>query len=239
MIAYIRRKEDMLTRVIQYEEDHPVMPAIPRATALFAQASTLKTALQTHAGSQVLGRGGYRGGATERGILVKDIRTVLTEMAATARGLEREHPGMADQFRLGRAANSHAQLVATAHAFLTAATPPAVKQLFTDRAFPADFDVQLTAKLAALEAALGRKATGLQTQRLGSTNLNELSRQITAVMRELRPLMVKHLRQNDPTLVAVWNAAARSYAQPVPEETPGEPGSGSGTSGTTNQPVGS
>jgi hypothetical protein len=231
MKAIDRRKGDMLTRVCQYEEDHPVTPAIPRATALFTEANTLKIALQTHAGTQVAGRGGYRGGATERAVLAKEIRTVLVDMAATARGLEREHPGMTDQFRLGRPASSNAQLVATAHAFLTAATPAEVKQLFTDRAFPVDFDAQLTAKIAALETALGRKATGLQTQRYGSAGLDVLSRRITDVMRELRALMVKHLRDNNPTLLAVWNDAARSYAQPVPAEAAPAPtpeGSGSG-----------
>ena len=204
MLAKYRRKDDMLTRVVQYEEDHAVIPAIARATALFTEAKSLQTALRAHAGTQVLGRGGYRGGATERAILAKEIRTVLVDMAALARALDRSHPGMADQFRLGRSSNSSAQLLATASAFLTAATPAAVKQLFTDRAFPADFDVQLTAKITALAAALGRKATGLQAQREGTVGLDVLSQQITDVMRELRALMVKHLRDNDPTLLEVW-----------------------------------
>ena len=238
MLAKYRRKDDMLTRVVQYEEDHPVIPAIPRATALFAEAETLQTALRAHAGTQVLGRGGFRAGASERAVLATEIRTVLVDMAAAARALDRSHPGMAEQFRLGRAASSNAQLLATAQAFLTAATPVAVKQLFTDRAFPADFDVQLTAKIAALAAALGRKATGLQALRQGTAGLDVLNRQITDVMRELRALMVKHLRDNDPTLLEVWKAAARSYAQPVPaEEETTPPGGGSGSGSGESQPV--
>jgi hypothetical protein len=224
----IRLKGDALTRIAKFYADHPV--AIPRAVALFTEAASLNTALQTHAGSQILGRGGYRGGATERKILATEIRTVLADMAATARGLEREHPGMTDQFRMGRAANSHAQLVATATAFLAASAPAEVKQLFTERAFPADFDVQLTAKIAELETALGRRSGGLQTQRHGSASLEELSRQITDVLRELRALMVKHLRDADPALLAVWKDAARSYAPPVAAETPA-PGEQSGGSG--------
>jgi hypothetical protein len=229
MKAYHQRKGDMLTRVCKYVVDNAVTPPIPRATALFAEANTLKTALQTYSGTQLLGHGGYRGGATERAGLAKEIRTVLLDMAATARGLEGEHPGMTDQFRLGRSSSSLAQLLATAHAFKTAATPAAVKQLFTDRAFAEDFDVQLTTKIAALETALSRKAGGLQTQRLGAASLDALSRRITAVMRELRPLMVKHLRDNEPTLLEVWNAAARSYADPMQEPAPAETeSSGSG-----------
>ena len=142
---------------------------------------------------------------------------------------------MAEQFRLGRAASSNAQLLATAQAFLTAAAPAAVKQLFTDRAFAADFDVQLTAKITALSAALGRKATGLQAQRQGTAGLDVLNEQITAVMRELRALMVKHLRDTEPTLLPVWKAAARVYRVPVATPTPPTGGSG----GPPTPPAGS
>jgi hypothetical protein len=48
-------------------------------------------------------------------------------------------------------------------------------------------------------------------------------------MRELRPLMVKHLRDNDPTLLGVRNPAARSYADPVQEPVSVEAPEGSGS----------
>jgi hypothetical protein len=231
MKAYYKRKDDMLTRVLQYVLDHPLTPAIPRATALFAKVGTLSTALTNHGGTQTFGKGGYRAGATERQALAKDLRTFLLDMAAAARGLEPEHLGITDQFRLGKQAQSHQQLLATAQAFLTAATPADVKQLFTDRAFPADFDVQLTAKITALQAAVSRKATGKQKWKEGTAGLDVLNREITATMRELRALMVKHLRDTNPTLLAVWNAAARCYSQPVSAPAPdGETGGSGGTS---------
>ena len=86
------------------------------------------------------------------------------------------------------------------------------------------------------ELRLGRKATGLQTQHHGSASLDALSRQITAVMRQLRALIVKHLRENDPTLLEVWNAAARTYSQPVGAAA-GSEETGSGSGG--GQPVAS
>ena len=104
---------------------------------------------------------------------------MLLDMAATARGLDPAHPGIKDQFRLGRQKDSHQKLLAAAQAFLTAVEPPEVKQLFAERAFGADFDDQLTAKVAALTAATGRKATGLQGQRQGTAGMKLLSSQIT------------------------------------------------------------
>jgi hypothetical protein len=225
MKAYYKRKDNMLARVLQYVLDHPVTPAIPRATVLFAKASTLSAALGSYGGTQTFGKGGYRAGATERRALAKDLRVFLVDMAATARGLEPEHPGITDQFRLGNQSDSQQQLLATAQAFLTAATPAEVKQLFTDRAFPADFDVQLTAKITALQDAVGRRDTGKMSWKEGSAGLDVLSRDITATMRELRALMVKHLRDTNPTLLEVWKAAARCYAAPAtaPAESPTAP----------------
>jgi hypothetical protein len=213
-----KRKGDMLSRILQYEEDHAVTPPIPRATVLFAKAATLSTALTNHGGTQTYGKGGYRAGATERKALAKDLRTFLVDMSATAQGLEYLHPGIKDQFRLGTQSKSHQQLLSTAQAFLTAVTPADVKQLFTDRAFPADLDVQLTTKMAALTTAVSRRSTGKLSWKQGTVSLDVLSREITVTMRELRALMVKHLRDTDPTLLEVWKAAARSYAPPVAAE---------------------
>ena len=103
-----------------------------------------------------------------------------------------------------------------------------MKPLFIARAFAANFDVTVTTKITALEAALDRTATGKQAWKEGTERLKTLSLQISDVMKELRALMVKHLRETDPSLLAVWKAAARCYAQPVTAPTEGE-GSGSGS----------
>jgi len=237
MNASIRRKKDMLTRVAQYVQDHAITPPIARATALFTEVNTLKTALGAQDGTQAIGKGGYRASASERAVLAKDLRAYLADMAATGRGLNRTHPGMADQFRMARSANSHTKLVTKGREFLAVATEAAVKPLFTARAFDADFDVTLTAKIDALEAALSRTATGKQEWKEGTERLKALSLQITDVMKELRALMGKHLRETDPALLNVWKAAAPSYAPPAPAGPPVDGGSGGSGSGSTPPPV--
>ena len=236
MKVYYQLKKDMLGRVLDYKEDHPIPATMTRGTTLFTKVGTLNVAMTNHAGGQLFGLGGYRAGATERQGLITDLRTFLLDMSATARGLEAEHPGITDQFRLGRQAKSHQQLLATAQAFLLAVEPAPMKLLFTDRSFAADFDVQLTAKIAAVAAAVSRKSSGRQGQKYGTASLDAISREITATMRELRPLMVKYLRENEPALLPVWNAAARVYR--VPTATPAAEGGG-GSGGTPTAPVGS
>ena len=238
MKTYDRLKKDMLSRSINFIQEHPITPPIARATALVTEAGVVEASMEAQHGSQVLGSGGFRGGAAERGVLADDLYTAILDMANTAKGLDRAYPGMKDQFRLGRARSSQSQLLATANAFLTAASVPAVKQLFVDRAFAADFDVQLTAKIAALTAAVNRKVGGLQTQQVGTATLANLGRQATQLMRELRPLVERHLRQSDPSLVAVWKLVSRTHRRPTrKEETDGgsSSGSGSGSTGTGSE----
>lgn len=215
MKAYYQRQTDMADRVLQHAADYQQQLSIPRASFLFTKLGTLATAMRSCGGTQFFGNGGYRAGASERRTLAKELRTVLLDMAATARGLEPEHPGISNHFRLGRQASSHQRLIATARAFLMAAEPAEVKVLFTDRAFPLNFDERLAAKIDAVSEAVGRKASGLQSQKEGTSKMASLSRKITATMRELRALMVTYLRNKDATLLEVWNAAARVYSQPV------------------------
>lgn len=203
--------EDLLARVLQYKADRPLPVSITRGATLYANVASHLAAYNEASGAQAFGTGGFRAGARQRQILARELRTVLVDMAATARGLESQNPGISEQFRLGRQSDGHQKLLAKANAFLTAVEPPEVKQLFTDRAFPADFDVQLTAKITALAAAVGRKASGLQGQKQGTVGLNLLRRQVTETMRELRALMIKHLRETAPELLPVWKAAARVY----------------------------
>lgn len=227
--------EDMLARVLQYKADRPLPVSITRGATLYANVASHLTTYTALSGSQSFGNGGFRAGARQRQILAQDLRTVLVDMAAAARGLEPQNPGISEQFRLGDQAKSHQKLLAKANAFLTAVEPAEVKQLFTDRAFPADFDVQLTAKITALAAAVGRKASGLQGQKQGTVGMSVLRRQVTETMRELRALMIKHLRETEPELIPVWKAAARIYrgSQAAPAPANGSGGTdGSGGSGT-------
>jgi len=218
MRRYYQYRIEMLARVGQYEHDHPTTPAIARAVELFAEANGLRVAMQAHGGDQVFGLSGYRSGALERRELGADLNLFLKDMAATARGLEPRYPGISEKFRLGRQSDSYVALLATAQAFLKAVEPAEVKALFVARAFPTDFDAQLTTKIEALEAATGRKHSGLQTRKEGSAGLDILNRRVTETMRELGALMRKHLRDTNPLLLEVWDAAARTYSQRVPSK---------------------
>src|SRR5688500_6806293 len=100
MTRYDQLSSEMLDRVGQYFEDHPVTPAQAQATILITEVNTLLAESQSLSGTQMFGRGGFRSGAVERKVLAKDLRTFLTDMAATARGLERQRLGISELFRV-------------------------------------------------------------------------------------------------------------------------------------------
>lgn len=228
---------DRLGRIKQYVLTNAITPAIPRATALITEVDTLHDGMLNHGSGQEGGNNTYRSGAAQRQALRNEILGMVNEISDTAEGLDRQqHPGIRDLSRLNKASNSYARLLNTGASFVDHLAEPAVKSLFTDRGFDADFDVDLTAKLTAFAAATGIKYEGRQEQKAGTVGLNELSRRATVVVRELSTIVVKHLRATNPLLIPVWKAAARLYRPGV--TTPETPPDGSG-SGSNPEPVGS
>jgi hypothetical protein len=223
-----QRQLDRLRRIKKYVTDHAIEPPIARATALFAQANTVSTAMEARGGLQVEGRGGFLGGAAENRALSKELRQILQAIAATARGLNAtEFPGVAEQFRMDPMSRSYQALRDTAHGFLTQIAP--IKAVFTERGFAADFDTDLEAKLTAFTAATSRKFGGRQTRKLGTAGMKELTQEAIDIMGELNPLMRNYLERTNVELLAVWRAAARAYSPPRRKATGEEPpGSGDG-----------
>lgn len=232
---------DRLGRIKQYVLVNAITPAIPRATALVTEVNSLHDNMLNHGSGQEGGNNTYRSGSAQRQSLRGEIHEMVSEISATARGLDpAQHPGIRDLFRLNKANDNYARLINTGASFVEHMAEPAVKTLFTDRGFDADFDVDLTAKLTALAAATGVKYQGRQAQKAGTVGLDELMRRATVVVRELSTIVVKHLRNTNPLLIPVWRAAARLYRSGVTTpETPSE-GSGSGSgSSSTPAPAGS
>lgn len=221
-----------LVRSVGFIDEYPVIPAITRATVLVTDAKALITAYNAAGASQVGGLGDFRGGSTERKFLRNEIYTVLSEMSDVAKGLDPvEHPGVADRFRLSESRRNYQGLIDTGAAFVEAVEDPAVKALFTDRGFEADFDTKLTDKLAAFADATDRKFDGLRHRKTGTAGLKVLKKKSTKLMKELRAIMEKHLRKNAPALLEVWEAASRVYRGSPAED--GAPTGGSPTAPTT------
>jgi hypothetical protein len=101
--------------------------------------------------------------------MARALQKRLREIGRTARALPRDlFPGVREQFRVPNSLR-YQQTIDTGHAFLAAIGP--IKAAFVERAYPADFDEQLSDQIAAFEAATQRKELGAQKRRGGTTGL--------------------------------------------------------------------
>jgi hypothetical protein len=221
MKARYERQVDRAGRIEGYGINHPLTPPNARATVLFGQVTVVKLQMRDLGSNQVHGFGLFRGGASERQALARELEQTLRGIWETARALDPEqYPNAAEQFRLP-AKPRHQQLIDHGHAFLGAIGP--IKAAFVERAWEADFDEQVADKIAQLDSANQRRNTGKQERRSGTAGLDLAVRKLTTIIAELNAIMKAALRTSNPALLAVWKSASRLYSDPVsaPEEESG------------------
>ena len=218
MKAKYERQVARAERIEGFGIEHPLTPPNARATALFGQVTVVKLQMRDLGSNQVHGFGLFRGGASERQALARELEQTLRGIWETARALDPVlYPNAAEQFRLPKDPR-HQQLVDYGHAFLGAIGP--IKTAFVERAWAADFDEQLADKITQLDSAVQRRNTGRQERRSGTAGLDQAVKKLKTIVVELSAIMKAALRTSDPALLAVWKNAARVYSDPVqqPEE---------------------
>jgi hypothetical protein len=223
MKAKYERQVARAERIEGFGIEHPLTPPNARATVLFGQVTVVKLQMRDLGSNQVHGFGLFRGGASERQVLARELEQTLRGIWETARALDPVlYPNAAEQFRLPSHPR-HQQLIDYGHAFLGAIGP--IKAAFVERAWAADFDEALADKIAQLDSAVQRRNTGRQERRSGTAGLDLAVKKLTAIAAELNAIMKAALRTSDPALLAVWKNAARVYSDPVPspEEEPTPP----------------
>jgi len=212
---------------VQYSIDNPLATPIARATALFAELATAKTAMLAHSGAQATGSTTFHGGVDERQLLLTELLDDMRAIAKIARGLDKAaFPTIREEFRLP---NSYgvARVLATARAFVAHAT--AQVALFTERGLPATFVTDLNNRITAVEASAQGRNTGLLSQVGGTAGIDVAARRGLAALRELDGIMSAALKDNE-VLLAAWNVAKhieRRNPAPTPEPAPAPSPSGS------------
>jgi hypothetical protein len=203
----------MFGRVDRYGIEHPLTPANPQATGYYTQLQSVITEMETALQNQLSGTGESRGGSDDRRRLATELRASMREIGKTARTLDPElFPGLAEELRMPRSQKFEV-LLAAGRAFLARVTP--IKATFVERGLEADFDVELGAQIAALEAATERKHDGSQTRRAGTLGLDTMSRRGMEIVRGLDAIISNRLRKTNPVLLGVWKTASKVQSNPV------------------------
>jgi hypothetical protein len=233
MNSIILNKVDMFERISRFDDDYPIIPANPRATALFTVVNTVITDLRAAESRYLLGRGERRGGVNVRKELATDLRETLKGIGRTARSLNREtHPGIAEQFRLP-ASRGYAALLGAAQSAIAVAPP--IKAAFVELAMPEDFLDELEDLATAFAAAPGQKNDGFLTQVGGTAAMFLRAKDGVIAARELDAI-VRNAFRNQPATLAIWTSARRIERAARPAATAGDGTTGGSSGGGTTTP---
>ena len=227
---------EMLNRIVRFFLDHPITPALPRATAAHAEVVTTINALEAAAQNQTSGSGESEGGVDRREEIARDLRDYLKEVNRTARTLEPEHPGIRPTFRLPKS-GSYPALIAAAQTIIAKATT--LQASFEAAGMPSTFLTDLNALVAAFLAASGQKHGGGLTRVEGTAALRARASLGMIAADKLGACVRNHFR-NVPEILAAWESARHVERAPrrskdTPNPTPTPPsGGGSGNSSSSN-----
>ncbi len=212
MNHHIERRVRMFRNVRKLGNDNPEILVAP-VDALMGQLSVTINEIDHHAGEQIFGAGTFQAGSDERADIAYELKTMLREIAQTARVLDRTlHPGIKEQFRLPKS-QSYATLLSTARAHAEAVTP--IKASYIARRYPADFVEQLTTLIDKFDVATDRKFGGIHDRVGGTSGLEAASSLGLAVVRDMDAILSRELRLTNPILLRVWKVASRVEKAPV------------------------
>lgn len=185
-------------------------PAGSKAAELLDLIKAAEAEAKAGSTTQETGDGAKRAGSQTKAALYDELYEDLRAISRTAKALADEIPGLGQKFRMPRSP-SYTEVLTTARAFLADATPIAAK--FIEFEMPADFIADLTADIAAFEAAEDDQGAGL-TNRVGATRtIAQAIMAGSAAARKLDPLMRNKYR-NDPPKLAEWFSASRVERSP-------------------------
>jgi hypothetical protein len=219
---------DMGDRVVQLGKT-PGLALTASITALFTAAETTNTALKTRAAEQDAGKHLRRSGAAECERQARLVRVAMREISDIAKVLKpTELASARELFRLPGSVGDQ-RLLAAARAF--AENAEAAKAVFIAKDMPATFVTDLTALIAAFEAAVVMRANGRTEQVSGTADVKALAKQLLGTVQELRAVLRVHWK-TQPGLLEALRTAARIHRGPqaaAPTPPPAGEGGGSGT----------
>jgi hypothetical protein len=202
------RQMDSSARVHEFNAAHAAT-AGPRAVELAGMHDAVITETRMWAGKQAAAHLDWQEQTEQKNAAIKSLQDELRAMSLTARSINKQFPGIADQFKMPR--NSDQNVINTAYAFIEAATPIASE--FKKRGSADAFLTNTQTKIDAVVAAEGRQATALANRTTATTNLEAALRRERDIVRELNAIYRNTFR-SDPGILAAWDNARRIEKAP-------------------------
>jgi hypothetical protein len=206
-----RRTSEMVLRMRAFGQERTAnFPAQSYGAQLFAELNDIAAELMQHAKTQTSKRSAARQGTTSKSAALAAIIEDVEAMSRTARAIAITNPGVAELFRLPRGSNAQVWL-STAHAFATDAV--AYKDEFIKFGLPADFIEDLTADIAAYEAAETEQSHSTGAHVAATQAIDTVLERALTLKRQL-DAVVRNTYRNDPAALAAWLSATHIERPP-------------------------
>jgi hypothetical protein len=196
------------------------LPAGSRGAELAAALNAGITEAETQAAKQDAAALDKQESTEQKRAAINTLKELMRAMNRTARSIDEQLPGIADQFKMP--GDSDQAVLNRARAFITSATP--IPAEFTNRGMPATFLTDMQTAIDAADAAEDRQSAALAAQTAATKALTLILKQLRAIVRELDSI-IRNLFRNDPATLAAWESASHIESGPKqkPEEEPTPP----------------
>jgi hypothetical protein len=184
-------------------------PAGSHAAAVLAAHKAAATEAELQAAKQAAASRGYQASTEQKNVAIKSLVELMRAINQTARSINKQFPGIADQFRMPT--YSDQAILNRARAFIAEATP--ISAEFTKRGLPESFLEDVQAAIDAVEAAEARQSNALANQITATAALRLALKQEQDIMSELNAIVRNHFR-NDLGTLAAWESASRVERAP-------------------------
>lgn len=184
-------------------------PAGSRAAVLIAAHGEAITQAEQFGGKQASAHLDWQEATEELRTAIKSLKELMRAISQTARAINKQFPGIADQFKMPRSSDQN--VVNYANGYIEAATPIATE--FTSRGMAASFLADLQAAIDKVEAAESHQSNALANKTSATANLRAALKQEEEIVRELRAI-VRNTFRNDPGKLAAWESASRVEKAP-------------------------
>jgi hypothetical protein len=194
------------------------LPAGSRGAQLAIALDAGITEAETQAAKQDAAALDRQESTEQKRVAINTLKERMRAMNRTARSIDEQKPGIADQFRMP--ADSDQAVLNRARAFIEAAT--AIPTEFTSRGFPASFLTDMQANIDAADAAEDKQSAALAAQTAATKALAIILKQLREIVRELDSI-IRNLFRNDPATIAAWESASHIESGPTKKEEPSTP----------------
>lgn len=204
------REFDMGQRVRDLAAARPAdFPAGSRRAELLAQLKQTIAAVNDYAAKQDEASLDLQEQTEQKQAAINSLLQLMRPINQTARSMNEQLPGTADQFKMPR--DSEQAILNRARAYIVSATPIAAE--FTKRDLPATFLADLQAAIDAVESADTRKSNALANQTAATAGLRAAFKRLLAIVRDL-DIAMRNLYRDDPSALAAWQSASRVEKAP-------------------------